>query len=610
MPGTWRPITNPTHPLPRDIKRVLLLTNGMILCHKEAYNWSMFSPDNTGKYLNGTWFSELTRDSRSHFGGCTLSDGRALIAYGWPDNYPVEIPPDRRGDLTIEIFNPRAPYGRRWTILPANPGWPALNGGPVQICPLADGRHVLIGAGQITRYGLDSTRRSTLFDTVTNTCRLVDPGTTEDAFRQGWTLLSDGTVFSTNGRYNDFRYLPDAGTGRWMSIPKSHPGMGASEWEGHGLLLPDGRVWVPSTITADTMFYHPPARSTDTGTWSAGPGFPNIEGGGPPVTDRFVACLLPSGIVLCAVNVSARWDYDARPVFYEFDPFNGDTITQVSRPELIDKPAIWGEQPVMILLPTGEVLMFYYGDGFIYTPAADSREPQPAWRPHLTAPTGVLIQENQYTATGTLFNGMSQAIANAPDKSNGTATNFPIIRLANLATGTVVYPGNYGHTMGVATGSSPQSTNFRVPADFPEGEADLSVIANGIESNRIRVTIIPRYKRFRDPYREVMQVIGSLADGPLFILGPGGIRPFPPFGPLDLKFEKMFRERILKAYENIFTGLLLMSDLNQDNTDDKDDLLINGGSRHEHTRSRIEYGLHMLRQLGEELDMLLNKAEK
>ena len=263
----------------------------------------------------------------------------------------------------------------------------------------------------------------------------------------------------------------------------------------------------------------------------------------------------------------------------------------------------------MILLPTGDILMTYNGVAHVYSPDAGSSDPQTAWRPHIESPVGWLTPGLQYTARGTLFNGISQAIGIVPAKKMDTATNYPIIRLASVATGNVVYPRSYGHSsMGVATGSTPQSTNFKIPMGFPNGEADLSVIANGIESNRIRVNIFT-FNRIRNPYKEVLQLIGNLADGPLFIIGPGGIRPVPPFGPNDFNFEKQFREKILTAYRHIFAGLLLMNNDSVQPAQSVEEIM-----RQQHRRFNdkieIDHGLLILRELSIELDQYLEARLK
>ena len=73
---------------------------------------------------------------------------------------------------------------------------------------------------------------------------------------------------------------------------------------------------------------------------------------------------------------------------------------------------------------------------------------------------------------------------------NENATNYPLVRITNKNTGNVFYARTHGYsTMGVATGSTPVSTNFDVPAKMDTGASTLVVVANGIASKTVTVTI-------------------------------------------------------------------------------------------------------------------------
>jgi hypothetical protein len=67
--------------------------------------------------------------------------------------------------------------------------------------------------------------------------------------------------------------------------------------------------------------------------------------------------------------------------------------------------------------------------------------------------------------------------------------NYPLVRITN-ATGHVFYPATHGHsTMGVATGAKIVSTKFDVPSGIETGASKLVVIANGIPSASVEVTV-------------------------------------------------------------------------------------------------------------------------
>jgi len=140
----------------------------------------------------------------------------------------------------------------------------------------------------------------------------------------------------------------------------------------------------------------------------------------------------------------------------------------------------------MLTLPNGQVI---YTDGSkdveIYTPIGS---PQPSWAPTITsAPTSV-TRGTSYQIKGTQFNGLSQAEGYGDDSA--AATNYPLVRITNQGTGHVFYARTHNHSsMGVATGTRAVSTSFDVPAGAETGASNLEVVANGIASNPVTVTV-------------------------------------------------------------------------------------------------------------------------
>jgi hypothetical protein len=64
------------------------------------------------------------------------------------------------------------------------------------------------------------------------------------------------------------------------------------------------------------------------------------------------------------------------------------------------------------------------------------------------------------------------------------------VRITNLATRHVFYARTHDHsTMAVATGNATVSTNFDVPAGMETGTSSLEVVANGIPSKRVTITV-------------------------------------------------------------------------------------------------------------------------
>ena len=94
-----------------------------------------------------------------------------------------------------------------------------------------------------------------------------------------------------------------------------------------------------------------------------------------------------------------------------------------------------------------------------------------------------------YQIYGTQFNGLSQGTAFGDESQN--ATNYPLVRITNNATGHVFYAKTHDHSsMGVATGSLSVSTNFDVPSNIEAGASTIQVVANGIPSTAVAVTVV------------------------------------------------------------------------------------------------------------------------
>jgi hypothetical protein len=111
------------------------------------------------------------------------------------------------------------------------------------------------------------------------------------------------------------------------------------------------------------------------------------------------------------------------------------------------------------------------------------------WQPTIkSAPTSVSPGVPNYLITGTQFNGLSEGAAYGDDFQD--ATNYPLIRIVNNATGHVFYCKTHDHsTMGVATGSTRVSTRFDVSANVEPGASKLYVVANGIPSAPVNVIV-------------------------------------------------------------------------------------------------------------------------
>ncbi len=463
MTGNWKTLAKqPTF----GVGTMLLLTDGTVMCQNSGKpDWWKLTPDSSGDYIHGTW-SKLASMTNAplYFASAVLKDGRVFVAGGEYNNgKQVDL-------LAAEIYDPLA---NTWTSLPTPPGWKNIGDAPC--CVLPDGKLLL---------GSISDTRTAIYDPVTNTWT---PGGSKDdsSSEETWTLLPDETVLSVECSHHPQAEKYVIATNQWVSAgstPTDLVEAGSIEI-GPAILLSDGRVFAIGA-TGNTALYTRPPIANQLGSWAAGPNFPSQKPGETLGAKDAPACLLPNGRVLCVAGpVDGKGgDYLAPTYFFEFDPASSK-LTAIANPPNSGKQPFTGR---MLLLPTGQVL-FANGsqDVEVYTPDGI---PEPAWQPQITSCPSSLFVNGTYTLQGRQLNGLSQAVSYGDDAS--MATNYPLVRISHKVCNKIVYCRTFNHsTMSVATGSVIHSTQFIVPLGIQLGASVLSVIANGIASQTISVTL-------------------------------------------------------------------------------------------------------------------------
>ena len=140
----------------------------------------------------------------------------------------------------------------------------------------------------------------------------------------------------------------------------------------------------------------------------------------------------------------------------------------------------------MVVLPTGQI---FFTDGSsdveLYTSHGKAKE---SWAPVIQSVHRDLKACETYFISGKQFNGLSQGAMYGDDLQ--TATNYPLVRITNRTSGHVFYARTHSHsTMSVATGDKEVSTHFDLPCEMELGDAELEVVANGIASKPVFVTV-------------------------------------------------------------------------------------------------------------------------
>ncbi|HZY95997.1 MAG TPA: hypothetical protein VFE35_02725 [Candidatus Cybelea sp.] len=452
---------------PAGMQLAWLLTDGSILTQSGANwsNWYRYVPDANGNYSNGTWKQVASLQAGygpDAFASDVLADGRLAISggeYNTPGNgYQLQL---------VNLGSVYDPVKNTWTPLGHPTRWKNIGDSPSSILP--DGR-MLVGNKL-------HTWDAALYPKTLTWKHLGDKGKSDFNAEEGWTLLPDGTILTADVKNAPNSEIYNPATGMWKSagstiVDLHSPSPYGCLMYGPGLCYyPPGEIG-PAILRPDgTVFYtgsyssqgsgagHTAIYNTKTATWAKGPDFPNGDNAG----DSW-ATLEPSGNVLV---------FGVSGTVYEW---NGSTLTQVNG-------ITYGGPP--LLLPTGQIMVLGYSSIGIYTPTG---QPQSNWLPTISQVSKTLTRGQTYKITGTQFNGFGQAMSFGDEFEN--ATNYPLVRITNNSTGHVFYARSHDHsTMGVATGSTPVSTNFDVPKTMEIGASKLVVAANGIASKPVNVTI-------------------------------------------------------------------------------------------------------------------------
>ncbi len=473
MAGTW---ANLARQPGVNIDTMLLLTDGSVMAHEfDTSNWHRLTPNASGDYSNGTWSAlppmppnnaiPASQNGPAYgprfFGSAVLADGTMLVIGGeYNFGAQVDVAAATRFD----------PVTALWTNVPTPAGWPKV--GDVPLCVLPDGR-VLIG-------NIDSSQTA-LFDPVPGTFT-AGASKGDRCAEESFALLPDGTVLAVDCTSipNAEKYLPWLDT--WVSagstpsvLPQSCPGIVAEI--GPTVLLPNGRALVIGA-SGDMATYIPPADPADPGVWAQSPTITDASGTLHPIDAP--AVLLPNGKVLLTASPAPPCSFPGPTHFFEYDPAT-DTLSPAPSPGNSSEPCFKGR---FLLLPNGQVLFTNQSSTVsIYTPGG---APQPSWKPTVTTVPTFMATGHDYLVSGFQFNGLSQACYYGDDAT--MATNYPIIRLHQG--GKVIYCRTAHHlTMGVATGSEVVSTIVSIPPTVPAGAYDLVVVANGIPSDPVPVTV-------------------------------------------------------------------------------------------------------------------------
>ena len=497
--GTWTALPA----APGALANPLLLTDGTVIVSKvDTKEWFKLTPDINGSYANGTWSHiaplpviDGVQYAPLYHSSAVLPDGRVIIMGG-----------EYNGSNTPVWTNLGAiydPVANAWTPVETPPGWSYYPNGTGVIgdsvsvvladgtfmqsacCLLPDG-DVLLDPASLTWNNTGAPRLGNFYQDEQG-YNLLPNGRvlTLDI----WTDFDFNTLTSSGNATNAEQYEPQSGL--WISAGNTPVSL-VDPYEcgnfeiGPAVVRPDGTLVAfggnsgcneaPSKVDPTAIF------DSNSGTWSAGPDVPAVCGKTGlkhcSLPDA-PAAILPNGNILFAASAG----YGGSPThFFEFTAQN--TIQQVAD-DVFYSERSGAYYYNFLVLPNGQILSTDFSKiAEVYTPTGS---PNPAWAPTIIDYPASVNPGGYYQITGIQFNGLSQGADYGDDAQ--MATNFPLVRITNNATGHVFYARTANHsTMSIKPGAH-GSTTFTVPGDIETGPSVLVVVANGIASSGVAITV-------------------------------------------------------------------------------------------------------------------------
>lgn len=493
--GSWQAVAT----APASLANPLLLTDGTVIAHDaNTPYWYKLTPDINGSYVSGTW-SQIaslpviggTQYAPQYHASAVLPDGRVIIMGGEYNGSGTEVWTNLGA-----IYDPVA---NTWTAVSAPSGWTRI--GDAESVVLADGRFMLSSC-------CADPAADARLDAATLGWTAAAGPTAGDTYQdeQGYELLPNGDVltidvwtnYSGGNATNAEQYL--ASSNAWTGAGNTPSSLvdpyQCGNWEiGPAALRPDGTVVAfggntgcAALVTAlGASAAADPTAIYDylSNSWTAGPDVPaactattNFPTANCTLADA-PAAVLPNGNILFAASSG----YGQSPThFFEFTGANAinqvaDTVHYASTSSSFYYN--------FLLLPNGQVLATDFSNvAEVYTPVGSANS---SWAPVISNAPSSVAPGGTYSISGSQFSGLTQGAYYGDDVQS--STNFPLVRITNSATGHVFYARTFNHsTMSVAAGAA-GSTHFTVPAAIELGAGTLVVVANGIASQPVAVTV-------------------------------------------------------------------------------------------------------------------------
>jgi hypothetical protein len=476
---------------------MLLESDGTVLAQavteEEGFGtsaWYRLTPNSKGSYIDGSWSEIASMPSGYaplYYASAILPDGRMIVEGGEYNGEDPEGVWSNKGAIYDPVTN-------SWRSVAPPPGW--TNIGDAESDVLDNGTFML---AQPCQNCTSTSGTLTTDDALFNASGLswtVIPGAGkhDPNDEEGWTLEPSGQLLTLDVWSPPVTELfssesPDSLSWGFAGNTIASPVDPLPVVEiGPQIEMPGGNTFVVGAGTSADFSPEPCTTETPAATalydyaarrWLAGPAIPTIGGEQYDSTDG-PGSILPDGNALFDVGPCV---YGGPIVFYLYNARSNSLSPVANIPNAANDAPYYTR---MLALPNGQVLFDDGSDQMeVYTAGGT---PNPAWAPSITSVSSTSLFPGQTAdVSGRQLAGLDQGAAYGDDFQDNT--NYPLVRITNSRSGIVTYARtSYWTTVSVAPGT-PSSTEFTIPPRTPAGPSTLVVVANGIASQPVPVTI-------------------------------------------------------------------------------------------------------------------------
>jgi hypothetical protein len=474
----WQTLRNPP---PTHVGSPHLLTDGTVIVQQTCTGkWYKLTPDIKGSYVDGTWTAIASMPSGYaplYYASQVLNDGRFIVNGGEYNATTSGVCPESEVWTTLgAIYDPVA---NSWTSVAPPAGWTTI--GDASSVVLPNGTYMLANC---------CTTQEALWNPTTLAWTATGTGKFDVNAEENWTILPNGSILTSDSYLftgicgtNTEIYTPSTGT--WASAGNATVQLSdcttySSSFEvGLGVLRPGGSVVEFSAIGAPKALAYTEIFYTDSSVWATGDPLPTIDGQFYTLADAPIACL-PTGNILFAAAPEPA--YTVGTHFFEYSQTN-----QIA--EVADTPNASIDPSYVVnfvVLPTGQILETDFSTNVeIYTPTGTVNTAYAPVIGQLSSTT--LNPGGLYLVAGAQLNGLTQGAVYGDDFQSDT--NFPLVRISNTATGHVFYAKTSNFSTKLVAPGTISSAQFLVPSSIESGPSTLVVIANGVPSASVAVTV-------------------------------------------------------------------------------------------------------------------------